>query len=228
MTTTPTTSFDPVVINTPKYYSQYQQDEILNRDVFRNARNGIFLDIGAFDGINLSNTYFYEKELGWRGVCIEPTPETYAKLAQNRKCVCIQGGVAAVDGEREFVCGAGVEVLAGFSSNMTAEHRERLRNEASTLQSQEKVIKVQCYNINNLCQKLGMQHINYCSIDTEGSEMEILESINFDQLKIDVLTVENTYHGQRMRDFMSFKNFHFAGRLTIDDVFIRRDIIKSA
>lgn len=228
MTATPTTPVTPVVISTPKYYSQYQQDEIISRDIFRNARGGTFLDIGAFDGINLSNTYYFEKELGWKGVCIEPTPDTYAKLAQNRSCVCIQGGIAATDGEREFVCGNGVEILAGLSGNMTEQHRERLRNEASAAKSQEQVIKVQCYNINALCKRLGLLHINYCSIDTEGAEMEILESIDYSLLTIDVFSVENTYHGQRMRDFMASKGYQYAGRLKIDDVFVRQAAIQTA
>jgi hypothetical protein len=51
-----------------KYYSQVKQDKFLNEKVFKNIKNGIFLDLGAFDGKTLSNTYFFEKEIGLVGV----------------------------------------------------------------------------------------------------------------------------------------------------------------
>lgn len=68
----------------PTYYSQYQQDRILNEFIFRNARAGAFLDIGAYDGVLFSNTCFFERDLGWRGICVEPTPHIFAQLRKNR------------------------------------------------------------------------------------------------------------------------------------------------
>jgi len=44
-----------------KYYSQVKQDEFLHKKVFKNFKQGIFLDLGAFDGVTFSNTYFFEK-----------------------------------------------------------------------------------------------------------------------------------------------------------------------
>lgn len=70
-----------------KYYSQYKQDEILNNQIFRNFRNGVFLDIGAHDGETLSNSLFFEEELGWSGICFEQIPEIFEKLKQRRKIV---------------------------------------------------------------------------------------------------------------------------------------------
>ena len=49
-----------------KYYSQFKQDNYLNNNFFKDKRDGIFVDIGAHDGIKLNNTYFFEKELNWR------------------------------------------------------------------------------------------------------------------------------------------------------------------
>src|SRR3972149_7086762 len=75
----------------PKYYSQYQQDKWLYENIFKNNTNGFFVDIGASDGIKFSNTYFFEKMLGWNGVCVEPLPDIYKRLIKNRNCICING-----------------------------------------------------------------------------------------------------------------------------------------
>ena len=53
-------------------YSQYGQDIILNDRIFKNKKNGYFIDIGAYDGVCFSNTLLYEEKFDWNGICIEP------------------------------------------------------------------------------------------------------------------------------------------------------------
>jgi len=207
------------------YYSQYKQDRILNEFIFHSDRTGAFLDIGAYDGVLFSNSCFFERDLGWKGLCIEPTPHIFKELKKNRNCICVEGCIAAQEGHREFTVAEGVEVLGGLADRMAPDHRQRLLKETAEAGGRAYNIKVPCYNVNRLCTSHGMSHINLCSLDTEGSELEILQSIDFAALRIDVLTVENTHHGQTLRDFMTAQGYHLAGRLTIDDVFIRRDML---
>ena len=56
-----------------------------NKKIFKNKRDGFFLDIGANDGITLSNSYFFEKELGWKGICFEPLKNAFQKLQNDLK-----------------------------------------------------------------------------------------------------------------------------------------------
>ena len=51
------------------YKSQFGQDKFLNENIFKNKRNGVFIDIGAHDGITYSNSYVFEKQLDWTGIC---------------------------------------------------------------------------------------------------------------------------------------------------------------
>src|SRR5580700_5035187 len=76
------------------YHGQFRQDKFINDHFFKNRKNGTFIDIGAFDGVSLSNTCFFEKELDWSGICIEPIPEIYEQLKANRNCTCIHGCIA--------------------------------------------------------------------------------------------------------------------------------------
>ena len=57
-----------------QYYSQFKQDQFLNEVLFNNKKNGFFIDIGAHDGVTISNTLFFEKQNDWKGICIEPNP----------------------------------------------------------------------------------------------------------------------------------------------------------
>ncbi len=59
------------------YYSQHRQDEYLFKNFFYDTYNGVFVDVGAHDGIDLNNTLFFEKELHWKGINIEPIPSVF-------------------------------------------------------------------------------------------------------------------------------------------------------
>jgi len=78
--------------------SQAGQDYWVYGEVFNEKRNGFFLDIGAHDGIYLSNTLLLEKRYGWNGICIEGNPDTFVDLQQNRQAVCINTCVDRIEG----------------------------------------------------------------------------------------------------------------------------------
>ena len=59
------------------YYGQHREDEYINQ-LFNNKKNGICVEVGAYNGVNASNTYFFELN-GWRSLCIEPIPLEFEK-----------------------------------------------------------------------------------------------------------------------------------------------------
>lgn len=69
-------------------YSQLNQD-INVLKFYKNAKNKYFVDIGASDGIELSNTYLLEKEYNWKGICVEPIPYRFNDLCNNRKKITL-------------------------------------------------------------------------------------------------------------------------------------------
>ena len=60
-----------------KYYSQFGQDKFIIENIFKMKKNGFFIEAGAGDGINISNTYVLEKQYNWNGLCVEPNLELY-------------------------------------------------------------------------------------------------------------------------------------------------------
>jgi hypothetical protein len=70
------------------FKSQIGQDHYYYEHFYKPGMKGTFLDIGASDGISMSNTHMFEKELGWDGICIEPSRLAFEKLVKNRSCIC--------------------------------------------------------------------------------------------------------------------------------------------
>lgn len=86
-----------------KYYSQHGQDKYLEETIFKGKRNGVFLDIGASDGITMSNTYFFEISREWEGVYVEPREKPFKALVKNRKCFCEYCCVSDKSGVADFL-----------------------------------------------------------------------------------------------------------------------------
>ena len=73
-----------------KFFSRSGLDQLLFENFFRGKRGGVFVDAGAADGETSNNSLFFERFMDWRGLCVEPRPDLFAKLAALRKCQCEQ------------------------------------------------------------------------------------------------------------------------------------------
>ena len=105
-----------------QFYGQVNQD-LYSFMFFGGKKDGFYVDIGANDGVSFSNTYIFE-QFGWNGICVEPLPDIFSKLRQNRKCACYNVAVAAESGnEINFIRASGVEGLSGLESEMTEVHK---------------------------------------------------------------------------------------------------------
>lgn len=87
------------------YYSQAWQDEFIN-NILNFKQNGYFLDIGSTDGINQSNSYFFEKEMGWKGVCVERSVGYTEHYKNNRKCLFLNEDALQINYDDVFVARA--------------------------------------------------------------------------------------------------------------------------
>lgn len=203
----------------PQFYSQYQQDQYIYKKFFWKKRNGVFVDIGAHDGVSLSNTYFFEKYMDWKGICIEPIPEVFERLKTNRNCLCIQGCIYDKRETVPFLKITGwAEMLSGIVENYDPQHLNRIQWEISLNGGTSEIINVKCYNINQLLLDNNIRHVDYLSIDTEGGELGILQSIDFNQIDIDVIEVENNY-GEHFREFLEPLGYWKMGNLGPDEVY---------
>jgi len=203
------------------YYSQDGQDEYINNSFFKNKKNGFFLEIGANDGIKLSNSFFFEKVLFWKGICIEPLPTVFKKLQENRKSENINCCIGSENIEKEFLMIEGYsEMLSGIIDKYDSLHLNRIEQELEKHGGSSKTILVPSRNLNSILKERKITKIDYCSIDTEGGELEIVKSINFKQLKIFVFSIENIYKKEELRNYLISKNYKLVKTLGGDDIFV--------
>ncbi len=173
------------------YYSQDKQDELLDTHVFRGYKRGVFVEIGAWDGVCFSNTLFFEKERNWKGINIEPLPDKYEQLVENRpNAINLNVALNDVEGETEFLQAG---MLSGIKSNYDPRHVQRIEKEMTDAQTETTTIKVKTRRLDSIFREHNVQRVHYLSIDAEGSEMNIVRSIDFDFTYIDVIGVENNY-----------------------------------
>ena len=84
------------------YVSQAGQDFIVDQ-LLGGKRDGIFVDIGGYDGITGSNTFFFEAWRGWTGLLVEPVETSLEKARSMRRCACVGCAIAETDGKAEFI-----------------------------------------------------------------------------------------------------------------------------
>ena len=193
------------------YYSQFFQDYFLNKEIFKNKLNGTFIEFGAWDGIDKSNTYFFEKEMNWAGTCIEPIPGMFNKLKENRKCECLFGAIVPENiVQTDFLLNTGHNGMNSGIKGLVEEFRLKIFT----------TIQVPTFNLNDILEKYD--EIDYLSIDIDGGEFEIIKSIDFESNKINVITIENCNNNLTVYDYMLTNNYKYFGRLFVDDIYLRK------
>ncbi len=218
------TTIYPIFSN---YKSQVSQDKFLNEILFKNKKNGFFVDIGAHDGYTGSNTWFFEKDLDWNGICIEPISAVFTKLCKNRSCICIN---ACASNKNEFIPFINVtgyaEMLSGMVENYHPLHLERLEREIKQEGGSYKIIEVPCYKINDILKRFEVTVIDYLSLDIEGGEYELLQSLDFNVYKVTAISVENNYNDSRIRDYLTSTGFTYITTLHgLDEIYVNNSMI---
>ncbi len=213
------------------YYSQpyCNQDQYVYEHYFKDYRNGTFVDIGAHDGITYSNTYFFEKEMGWKGLCIEPMPERFLQLQSLRTSTCIRGCVSDIEGPSKLLLvksrHVDTEMLSGLLHKYHPLHLKRVIRQIKRYKGSYQILDVECYLLNSLLEKEGIRHVNFLSLDTEGGEFDILASIDFSKYTIDVIAVEDNYSDPRLITLLTEKGYTLASHLYQDLLFVRNDFL---
>ena len=174
--------------------SQLRQDLfVLSQLKFKTG--GFFVEFGATNGIDLSNTYLLEKEFDWTGVLAEPARCWHNALQRNRKasietcCVWKDSHSSLVFNE---VDSAEFSTISSYSDvdlhKETRKHRREYN--VSTISLLDLLVKHKAPKI-----------IDYLSIDTEGSEFEILDAFDFSKYRFRVVTCEHNHTSTREKIF---------------------------
>jgi FkbM family methyltransferase len=211
-------------------YSQSGEDLIL-AFIFKSLTMPkiTYLDIGAYDPIELSNTYyFYQK--GNRGVCIEPNPQLHKKIKRQRpEDICLNIGIGPKKGQaklylRQFAA------LSGFKDKNPKLSDGKENKDLKIVGLNQVEIKT----INEVIAENFTQTPNLVSIDTEGLDYQILKSLDFEKFRPEVFCIETITYSPELKgkkvtkiiDFMLSKGYFHYGDTFINSIFVNKSIWK--
>lgn len=211
-----------------EFYSQYGQDKFLYQVFFSNLKNGIFIDIGAYDGVRFSNSYFFEKYKNWKGVCVEPNPKVFQKLMENRKCTLINACIHDVSGSIKFQVVEGYgEMLSGIQSTYDERHKQRIEKTIKDFGGKFEEIEVPSITILEILNQEKINHVDFLSIDTEGNEINILKTFPFSKLKPKVVVVENNFQETDIQNLLFDQGYVKCMNLESDDIYCNSEFYTS-
>jgi FkbM family methyltransferase len=170
----------------PNSKSQLRQD-LFALSALDFKRNGYFVEFGAADGIFDSNTFLLEKDFGWSGILAEPAKHWHSRIRQNRSCYvemdCVwhETGASLTFNESPSTIHSTIDSFSSLGM-----HSHWRRNGA--------IYTVKTISLTDLLEKYNSPSVvDYLSIDTEGSELEILMSHDFNRYRFRTITCEHCF-----------------------------------
>lgn len=203
--------------------AQLMQDLFVDFVLQKNS--GTFVECGAYDGVIFSNSRYLESVKNWRGVLAEPTPRLQKEIAQQRPLAVLEKRcVYSRTGDIIEFAEASSGELSTIRGLEQSDHMGRFRRSVD-------VHKVETVTLDDLIDTHFVgQDVDYISIDTEGSEWEILQSYQFSGRPA-VFTVEHNFKDSRGRiaKLMSDRGYLnvFPEYTGFDDWFVRADVWRS-
>ena len=153
--------------------------------------SGYFVEFGSTNGLNISNTYLLEKLYNWNGIAAEPARIWHKQLEMNRNCSIDKRCVADTS-----------NLYVGFTETTNPEFSATEELNRSTYSALNQSKPTDSYKVETvslldlLLHHNAPRFIDYLSIDTEGSELEILSSFDFSKYQFGVITCEHNFRDE--------------------------------
>jgi FkbM family methyltransferase len=173
-----------------KAKSQLGQDVLALAQVGIN-QPGFFVEFGATNGLDLSNTYLLEKNFGWKGILCEPAKECHEELRLNRSCDIDTRCVYSSTGQKIQFSETSIGELSTISSYMNSDANRLIRKKAVSYEVETVTLE------DLLSTHDAPSYIDFLSIDTEGSEYEILSAFDFSRYSFGLICVEHNFTNNR-------------------------------
>ena len=215
------------------FRAQFGEDRVLWR-VFRGRHSGYFVEVGAYDGVTLSNTYFLE-QMGWRGLLVEPIAGLCERAARSRPRSRVIHGACSrrgSSGTAKFTVAQNVPVLSFLQAD--AEHVDRCLREGAKLVE----IEVPLITLDNVLMHERQEPppfggpwtpkkgwcIDVVSIDTEGCELDVLDGFSLERFRPRILVIENDRPaGAAIEPYLAKHGYRKFHRQQINDFYVRAD-----
>jgi len=172
---------------------------------------GFFVESGANHWRKRSNSLFFEKCLGWDGLCIEPNPTLHADFKGNRSCKLVPEVITAEVGDYAFT----------FSSS-------RNSGKARITANKKYDTMVHGRPLDQMLAAVNRTHVDFWSLDIEGFEMIVLSSVPWAKVSFSTIVIEDIHLNMRELDmFMTMSGFMKVHQLVMDSVWVPRSATRT-
>jgi FkbM family methyltransferase len=209
------------IIIKKKYYGTNKLDKKIEPHI--NFNNGFFVELGANDGINHSNTYFFEKYREWRGILIEPIPQKYLECVKNRsnrnKIFC--NACVSFKYKKKFV-----EMIYSDLMTTSVKLENDIKNPNNHAKKGEKFLKEKehIFSFGSISKTLNEillkakapKKIDFLSLDVEGAEIEVLKGVNHKRYRFKLICVESRSFN-KLNNYLIKNNYLFHEKLSTHD-----------
>lgn len=196
-----------------------------------NYENGFFIECGANDGEQQSNTFYFEKKMGWKGLLVEPIYSLYQQCKINRPNSIVENyalvsrnyNKSKVRGD--FLTG-GLMAKVADTGDYFDQHIVNERNGID----RNNIVEVNAITLTELLVKHNIQNIDFFSLDVEGYEIDVLNGLDFSIFRPKFILIETANREEyqdSVRKYMNEKNYKFLERLSQnDDLFVDKELNK--
>lgn len=162
----------------------------LNEKYFKNKLNGVFIELGAIDGIYISNSKYFEDNFNWTGILIEPNLHDFNKLQKNRpNCILFNNIVSNSKDELDYIYldSSQSSAVSGIKQYMPESLWKKYYENQSYYTT-----KIIPKSLSEIIKSTNFKYIDLLSLDVEGGELEVLESWDF-SIPIKIILIEMTF-----------------------------------
>jgi FkbM family methyltransferase len=180
--------------------------------LFNNKKNGFFIEVGAFDGINYSNTFLLEKKHNWKGLLVEPLKAEFEICKKYRTKSIVVNNILSNPKDMNKLIKlhhSGLESLIVDRNNSLMPKRH-LDEKIKT-----KYIHIKSVTLDHLLDIYRINYVDILIVDVEGFEINLLDGFSQDH-KVNYILIE-TYNNQRLIEYCKKRSWKFIEKFTDND-----------
>ncbi|MEO9826272.1 MAG: FkbM family methyltransferase [Paracoccaceae bacterium] len=205
------------------YFSDSGQDYVVDNFVFKGKEAGTFVEVGAFDGVQSSACMYFEMVRGWSGLVIEANPQLVKKAQLARKSEVIEAVVSEagveteflmVDTQREFA------MLGGIKDTLPKATVKALADGA--LEAHYMTVKTR--RLGDILEAKKLSQIDLLTLDIQGAELGVLQSIPFDKFDITAICVKNQNSDDSIAEVLYPQGYVLADYLGFDELYVKEAV----
>ena len=204
------------------FYSQLGEDLFIYRNFINKERkDGMYIELGACDGILFSNTLFFEKELKFHGILIEPVKKFFIKLLQNRYYnICYNCAISTQKEDIEILVNGAVSGIKKYMKDTFVQSWHR----------RSPVKRVKTTTLSSILHNHKIKYVDFMSLDVEGGELDVLQTIDFQATPMYLICIELDAHNEKKniecRKLLKTNGFVQKSKININEFWVNENYFR--